>query len=119
MSLYALLEQVIRSVESEIRKRPFYERAVFWIFMPLKINFVTQLERASITVMRDASLRLSRAVSAPDIILTSDYETLKDLVFSPSKEKFLRAERDGQIRIDAHTPKGQQAISYVRKMFGA
>ena len=123
MSLNSLLERVIRArgdrLKSKIEKRSLLEKAVFRSFMPLAINFVTQLGSASITVMRDASLHLSVAVHAPDITITSSHETLNDLLFSGSEDEFLLAERDGRIRFAAYSLKGQKAISYVRKMFGA
>lgn len=114
---YSLIERIKSDIELELSKRSLIEQIALRIYMPLTINLILDLGSASLTILKDFSISLSREPSqAPDNTIHATFETLRSLYYSPDQEKFLRAERKGRIRIVSHTSKGRVAEKKLREL---
>lgn len=119
-SFYRLLEQIKTQAEDALSRLSFLERTVFWMFMPLKINIVTDIGVAFLTILKDGTIQLGEHSSADaDNTIQADFETLTGLYQSRDRNQFIQAEMEGRIKIISHTRKGQQAEGKLRELLSS
>ncbi len=122
--LYDILEDIRNEAETRIQKElsgflGIVRASVYNMFMPLVVNVITEDEAYHLTFQRGGTARLDKGSSAtPDVTLRSSYSALRGLFQSRSKDGFEAAVQQGDIVITANTPKGQQALSKIKEMFG-
>jgi len=118
-----LLSRIRREAEDgikyELSRRSFIDRGVFWMFMPLTINIMTDAGNASMAISKDGTIDLKRNLSRnPDIILRADFGSLHELYNSRDREGFRAAEMQGKIEIRGQTGKGRRAEVKLRELLG-
>lgn len=118
-----LLSRIRREAEdgikSELSRRGFIDRSVFRMFMPLAIDIITDVGKASMTISKDGTIGLEGDLSRnPDITLRADFDMLHELYDSRDSEVFRAAEAQGEISISGHTAKGRQAEARLRELLG-
>ena len=107
------------AIKSELSRRSFLERAGFRIFMPLTVNIVTDQGAVSLTIFKNGTVKLSKYLtSSPDTTIQANFETLIGLYHSRDRNHFIRAEREGRIKITSHSYKGKQAERKLRELLG-
>ena len=85
----------------------------------MTVNFVTDCGSASVTVFKDGSVSVSGEFSrSPDVTIHASFEVLKKLYSSRSREEYLKAEREGKIRIVTHSLRGRKVERKFRELLG-
>ena len=108
-----------KAIKAELSRRSILERAGIWFYMPLTVNVVTNQGSVSLVFLKDGSVQRRKYLSSsPDNVIQADFETLKELYSSRDKNQFVRAEREGKIRITSKGWKGQQAERKIRELLG-
>ena len=80
---YEFVEKLRIEAENALSRLSFLERAVFWVFMPLIVNVVTDQGSVSLSFLKDGSVQRRKSLSSnPDAIIQADFETLKKLYSS-------------------------------------
>ena len=116
---YSLIERIKSDLELELSRIPLIQWMIIRRYMPLIVNFNTEHGSASFIIRENRSIIFNKWFSKdPDNTINTTFEILRNLYYSRDKEKFLRAEREGKIRIISHTPKGKKAEMIIRKRFG-
>lgn len=119
-SFYRLVEQIKTEAENALSRLSFLEHAVFWVFMPLKINVDTDKGVASLVILKDGTIQLREYLSPDaDNTIQADFETLTGLYQSRDKNQFIQAETEGRIKIISHSRKGQQAEGKLRELLSS
>jgi len=110
------LEKVVKEKMSGM---PLLTLVGFKVFMPLIVKVVTSQGVVSLTILGNGNVQLGKYVSARfDITIHASFETLISLLHSRDKNKFIRAEKEGKLRIISHTSKGQKAEGKLREFLG-
>ena len=117
---YEFVEKLRIEAENALSRLSFIERAVFWVFMPLKINVDTDKGVASLVILKDGTIQMGEYLSPDaDNTIQTDFETLTRLYHSRDKNQFIQAETDGRIKIISHNWKGQQAEGKLRELLSS
>jgi len=109
-----------KAIKAELSRRTVIERVGFGLFMPLTINIITDAGSASLVFLNDGSVQCKKNLSTnPNNVIQADFGTLKELYSSRNKSQFIRAEREGKIKITNNDLKGQQAERKIRELLGS
>ncbi len=120
--LYELLESISREVEKRIKSElsgfcGTVKESIYNRFVPVVINILTEERCYHMIFLRGGSISLQKGrYEKPDITISALYEELERLLQNREFRSIMALERQGRVKLRAHTPKGERVINGIKQL---